>query len=416
MTGKLIFGLDVGSSKVVSLVGTLGETVNVLGISSHYFVNNNKTNDFAMLSNGLICEVERAGNRIAQSLHEAQISADCSVGSVVANISGNHIRNIYSHSVQEMGNHPVTEDIVRYMVNEAKQVMIPNTYEIIDYEVQEYLIDDDRYTINPLDLSCAKINANVNLFISGKTPLFNLKKAVSYSGYEIAKIVPSGILSGMAVLNREERELGCCLVDIGAGTTDVIVYENGFIRFMTSIPLGGEDITRDIASVLKISRNLAEDLKLTHGSCGLIVGAKSSGDSINIVDHRGENISISRKLLHDVISERVKDIFNVIKTQLNNNNLYDIINSGIVLTGGSALLPNIKELANKFFDLPSNIGLPNYQGDFADLVCSPRYATAIGSLYFANELLMDKGLNDEPVSNMEFGSMVKKIKNIFKNM
>ncbi len=415
MSGKLIFGLDVGSSKIVSLVGSLGDKVEILGLSNYHFLNNKRSNDFSMLSNGLICEVERAGSKIAQTLHEAQISADCSTGSVITNISGNHLRNVYSHSRQELDGHHVTEDVIRYMINEAKQIAIPPTYEIIDYEIQEYLIDDDRYTVNPLNLSCHSVNANVNLFVAGKVPISNLKKAVSYSSYDIAKVVPSGILSGMAVLNNEEKELGCCLVDIGAGTTDIIVYENGFIRYMNSIPLGGEDITRDIASVLKVSRNLGEDLKLNYGSCNILGYGRHGSEGISITDHRGESIVISRKLLTDVITERVKDIFNIIKTQLNNNNLYAIINSGIVITGGSAQLNLIKEFAAQYFDVPVRIGIPDYHGDFADMVCNPKYATSLGALYFANSLLLENRIENEPAYGIGLGQALKKIKNIFKN-
>lgn len=416
MSGKLIFGLDVGSSKILSLVGTLGEKVNILGLSSYHFVNNRRNNDFIMLSNGLICEIELAGSKIAKTLHEAQISADCSAGSVVTNIAGNHLRNLYSSNHQELHGQAVTEDVIRAMINETRQIAIPPNYEIIDYEIQEYLIDGERYTLNPLDLNCASINANVNLFISGKTPLANLKKAISYSSYDILKIVPSGILSGLAVLNREEKELGCCLIDIGSGTTDIIVFENGFIRFILSVPLGGEDITRDIASVIRISRNLAEEVKLNYGSCQLAGYNRLTGEGINLIDHRGENIIISRKLLVDVITERVKDILGVVKTQLNKHKLYDIINSGVVLTGGTALLANIKELVGQTLDIPVRIGIPNYDGDFADIVCNPKYATSVGTLYFANNLFLDRRFDEEPVAGVEFGQIFKKIRNIFKNM
>lgn len=415
MSGKLIFGLDVGSSKIVSLVGSLGEKIEILGLSSYHFVNSKRNNDFTMLSNGLICEVEQVGSKISQTLSEAQISADCSTGSVITNVAGSHLRSLYSHSRQELDGQHVSEDVIRQMISEAKKVTIPPSYEIIDYEIQEYLIDDDRYTVNPLNLGCHSINANVNLFITGKVPVANLKKAIAYSGYDIAKIVPSGILSGMSVLNNEEKELGCCLIDIGAGTTDIVVYENGFIRFLASIPLGGEDITRDIASVLKVSRNLGEDLKLNYGGCSVTGYGRHSTEGISITDHRGENVIISRKLLTDVITERVKDIFSVIKTQLNNNNLYAIINSGIVLTGGSAQLNTLKEFAAQYFDVPVRVGVPDYYGDFADIISNPRYATSIGALYFANSLLLEDEFDDEPDYGIGLGQTFKKIKNIFKN-
>lgn len=413
--GKLIFSLDVGSSKIVSLVGSIGERVNIIGLSGYHFNNSSKQHELSIMSNGLVCEVERAGNRVMQCVHEAQYNADCSAGSLITNISGNHVRNVYSHSHQEMNSHAITEDVIRYMVNEARQLPIPASYEVLDYEIQEYQIDEEHYTKNPLDLTCSTIRANINLFIAGKTPISNLKKAIRYSGYDIAKVVPSAVLSAMAVLNDEEKDLGCCLLDIGAGTTDVVVYESGFVRYLTSIPIGGEDITRDIANVLRISRNLAEDLKLTYGRC-FNAGSKQQNDGINIIDHRGESVSISHKLLNDVIAERVREILNVVKTQLNNNNLYDIINSGVVVTGGVAMLNGLKEFTNKFLDLPVKIGVPQYEGEFSDIVCNPKYSTAVGALYFAKEVFSSDSFGSEPANSVEFSSIIKKIKNIFKNM
>lgn len=412
---KLIFSLDIGSSKITSLVGSLGDKVEILGLSNYNFVNNKLNNDFKMSSNGLICEIEKAGAKILQTLHEAQISADCSQGSLITNLSGSHIRNLYSHSTQELLGGSVDEATIRYMVNEARQINIPQNYEIIDYEIQEYLIDGERYTVNPLNLNCQSINANLNLFLAARLPLTNLRKAIAYSNYEIAKIVPSAFLSAMAVLNNEEKELGCCLLDIGAGTTDIIVYENGFVRFLYSIPLGGEDITHDIAAVLKVSRNLAEDLKLNYGACSNYGNSRATQEGISIIDHRGENMVISRKLLMDVIIERVKDIFGVVKTQLNNNNLYDIINSGIVITGGSAQLLNLKEFAAYYFDVPVRIGVPDYYGDFADMVCSPRYATSLGALYYANEILTQRAYAYDSESDFGFGKFFDKIKRVFTN-
>lgn len=415
MSGKLIFSLDVGSSKVISLVGSLGNKVNIVGMSRYHFVNASKNNDFTMMSNGLICDIERSSIRISQVLHEAQINADCSIGSVVANISGNHVRSVHSSSHQEMGSIPVNEEVIRLMLDESRKRELPLGYEVLDYEIQEYLIDSDRYAINPLDLSCNSIEANVNLFVCGKTPIANLRKTIYGSGFDLLKIIPAPILSGMAVLNRDEKELGCCLIDIGAGTTDVVVYESGFIRYLISIPLGGEDITRDIASVLKISRNLAEDLKLTHGYCG-VHHEKHKNEGINIVDHRGDSVLISRKLLNEVISERIRDILEVVKNQLNNNNLCDIISSGIIITGGCALLGNIKEFAGKIFDAPVRIGAPDYVGELSDIVCDPRFSTAVGALYFANEYLLDYKSTYKSEADIEFGSVVNKIKNFFKNM
>lgn len=414
-TMKLIFGLDVGSSKVVSLVGALGDKVNISSFSSYHFSNANRKNELEFVHNGLICDIERTGSRITQCIHEAQYNADCSAGSLIVNASGMYVKNVYSQIRQDLNSHVVSEEIIRNMVMEARRMPIPNNYEVLDYEIQEYQIDDEHYAKNPLELMCENITANVNLFVGAKAPLSNLRRAIRYSNYEIAKIVPAGILSAMAVLNLEEKDSGCCLLDIGAGTTDLVVYENGFVRLLLSIPLGGEDITRDIVSVLRVSRNLAEDLKLTYGACRHNT-VKQPNDTISFIDHRGENVSISHKLLNDVISERVKDILTVVKTQLKNNDLYDIINSGIVITGGTALLNGIQDFTYKFFEMPVRIGVPRYSGDFSDIVCNPKYATVVGSLYFAQELFLGSSFENEEVAGIEFNSIIKKIKNIFKNM
>ncbi len=376
MTNRMIFSLDIGSSKVVSIAGSIGDKVEIHGISSNYFTNNSKVNDFLSVTNGVVCNLESIGVKADQSLNEARINADCTVGGVVLNIAGNHVGNRYSSSKLELNSQAVTSDIMQELMVSARQIALPPQYEILDYEVQEYLLDDENYAINPVHLTANTVESNLNLFLANTSQISNLKKILKYSGFSLAKLIPSGILSGMSVLNHEEKELGCCLIDIGAGTTDIVVYENGFIRYLCSIPVGGENITRDIASVLKISRNLAEDIKLNYGGTSYATtSTQKFAEGIVLTDHRGVNTSISRKLLIDVITERVKDIFEVVKSTLNKQKIYDIINSGIVITGGTALLPHIEEYAKQYFDTPVRIGLPNYVGDFADIVTNPKYAT-----------------------------------------
>ncbi len=414
MMNRMLFSLDIGSSKIVSLVGSVGDGVEVQGIGNYYFTSSGKANDFLSVSNGVICDLESVGVRVTQVLNEAKINADCSVGSVLANISSSNVRSIYSNSNIELNQQSVSVDIIQQLLNSARQTKIPNQYEVLDYEVQEYLINKEHYTINPVNLTAETIESNLNMFVASSGQISNLKKVVRYSGFGLTKIVPSGILSGMAVLNHEEKQLGCCLIDIGAGTTDVVVYENGFIRYLTSIPIGGEDITRDIANVLKISRNLAEDVKINYGGASYTTSNHKFGEGITITDHRGLNNSISRKLLIDVITERIKDIFEVIKSGLSSKNIYDIINSGIIITGGCSLIPNIEDLAKHYFGLPVRIGIPHYSGEFADLVANPKYATSLGALYFANEYMLDEiKIAEKHGIGTDLGSIVTKIKGLF---
>ncbi len=409
----MIFSLDIGSSKIVSMVGSIGEKVEIHGISNYYFVNNNRVNDFLSVANGVICNLESIEQKVLQILKEAQINADCSLGSVIVNIAGSNVCNYHSSSKLELRNQGITSDIIHKLIENARQVEIPSQYEVLDFEVQEYLIDNENYAVNPIHLNANIVESNINLFLGNTSQISNLRKILRYSSYDLAKLVPSGILSGMAVLNYEEKELGCCLIDIGAGTTDIVVYENGFIRYLCSIPVGGENITRDIASVLKISRNLAEDIKLNYGGTSYAsttaIGQKFA-EGIVLTDHRGINTTISRKLLIDVICERLKDIFDVVKSALTKQKIYDIISSGIVITGGSSLLPNLEDFAKQYFDMPVRIGLPEYEGDFADLIVSPKYASSIGGLYFAQEYMLHEISGSV---NRSSGSLLDKIKGMF---
>ena len=412
---EMIFSLDIGGSKVVAMVGVIeNEQVDIQGISTYHFANDNKGNDFMSVSGGVICDLEFVSGVVNQTLNEARIEADCSIGSVIANISGSKVCNLYSTSKLELNNQAVTAHTIQTLIDNARKKTLPEGYDLIDYEVQEYLIDGEHYAINPVHLSAKEVESNLNLFVGNNVQIANLKKVLRYSGFGLSQIVPSGILAGMSVLNREEKELGCCLIDIGATTTDVVVYENGFIRFLYTFPVGGEHITRDIASVLKISRNLAEDVKLTYGGCLYKSGTQKFNEGISITDHRGVMVSISRKLLVDVIAERVKEMLSLVKTALNRQRVYDIISSGVVLTGGVSLLPGIDELTRQHFGAPVRIGTPNYNGGFADMVSNPRYATSLGGLYFANEYMFQESKKKNVGQLNKNDSVFGLIKRIFK--
>ncbi len=387
---KMLFSLDIGSSKIIALVGSIGETIEVHGVSNYYYTTSNKSNDYLNVNNGVVCNIETVSVKVLQVLNEAKINADCSSGGVIVNIAGSNVRSIYSKNRIDLNNTVITFDVMQQLITDARKMELPANYESLDYEVQEYILDGQNYSINPLHLTANSIESNINIFTAGRSAISNLKKIVRYSGFNLAKIVPSGVLSGMSVLHYEEKELGCCLIDIGAGTTDIVVYENGFIRYIYSIPIGGEDITRDISAVLKISRNLAEDIKINYGSCAYVDANYKLRENISVTDHRGLNIIISRKLLIDIINERLKEIFQLVKTEIHKQKIYDIISSGMVITGGTALLPSIEENARQYFNMPVRIGVPLYNGNFSDLITSPKYATSLGTLYFAKEYMAEE--------------------------
>ena len=409
----MVFSLDIGNSKITCLIGTIGQTIEVTGLSTYYYVNTTKSNDFLMIKNGEICNLKAISQKVQQTLNEARINADCSYGGVIINISGQTLFNKYISSDSFTKNGIVTEEIIKKINSFSRNIINTDKYSIIDYEVQEYLLDDNKYVTNPLDLSAQKISSNLNLFFADKHQIKNIENMMKMTNYNLSKTVPSSILSSMSVLNYDEKDLGCCLLDIGAGNTDIVIYENGFIRFLGSIPLAGADITEEISNNLKVSRNIAEELKLKCFSIeknltnNLFV--YKNDEYIEYVDQRDIKNKISKQDLANIIKKKLEYIFDVIKFNLINKSKYDIIKSGFIITGGTANYPEIEKIAINVFGTSVRIGIPKYNGELSDIISSPRFSTSIGSLYFVKEYLLDNTYSEEYNKNF-----FTKLKELFK--
>ncbi len=411
MKDRVAFSLDIGSSKIVSVSGVIGDGIKICGVANNFFVNNYKNNEFLIVNHGVICDLNSIIPKVNKVLNDVKRSADCSYGSVILNIASNQTKSICFQKNINLEDCKITKEVMHNLNLEINKINIPKSYEILDYEIQEYLLDNQFYTINPINMAATNIQSNVNMFISGTTQINNLKTSLKKSQFSLSKIVPSGVLSGMAVLNAEEKDLGCCLLDIGAGTTDIVVYQNGYIRYLYSIPLGGEDITTDIANVFKISRNLAEDIKLNYGAVNhsTIKNNLRTSGFIEINDQRGVKFNIQRKLLLDVISARIEEILKLVKTILDNNKVYDIIKSGFIITGGTSLISGMAGFAENLYNVPVRIGVPNYEGDYQDVILDPRYASVVGGLYFIKEYMSGDIKNTKGNSSGWPWSLIKKI-------
>lgn len=387
MKNKILFALDIGGSKAVALVGSVFEKVEVHGVSCNYFTNTAQNNEFFAMNQGHITNLDLITSKVTKVLNEARAMANCSAGGVVCSINGVSVKNIYSKSKINCTNEPIGSLKLTKLIDEATNMaVVPMHHQILDYEVQEYLLNNKSYTINPSGLVADTLEANINLFIADQNQAVNMQKAINGSGFKLAKFIPSSILTGMSVLVAEDKSIGCCLLDIGFTTTDLVIYEGGFVRALFTIPIGSEHITQDIAKVLKISRNLAEDIKLNYGVA--MQDKLQANENISITDHAGNNLSFSHKLIISVINMRVKELFDLVKSYLSTNKIYDIISSGIIITGGGSLLAHIDEYAHKFFNLPVRLGLPHYSGPYKEIVVSPKYATSLGTLYFAHEYML----------------------------
>ncbi len=403
---KMVFSLDIGSSKIVALVGYVNaNNIEVHGVGTYYFTNNNYGNDFIGMNCGIVCDIGLISKLVNQVLTAAKLNADCSSGSVIVNIAGSKIHNLIHKKQLNINGEIITAEIIKNLIDISTQNVVPNNCALLDYEIQEYLIDNTYYTINPCYLTANIVESNLNLFLANSSQINNIKKIISLSDFTLSKIIPSSILSGIIVTNREEKELGCCVIDIGANTSDVIVYENGFIRFLISYPFGGESITHDLASVLKLTRNLAEDIKLNYGTC---LFSSNIAEKINMTNNYGEQIVLSKRIIIEIITERLKEIFYFIKLDLEKHNLLSIINSGIILTGGTALLNNINTFTNQIFNLPVRTGIPNYNGNLTEMINGPQYATSLGALMFAKEYML------QDLNNNTFKNYTQCVLNFFK--
>ena len=415
MSEKLIFGLDIGGSKIVAIVANIGQNFSVTGISSYYFLANEHDND-QVVTSGVVSNIHKVSEYAMNCLHEAKEMADCSYGAVVMNVSSVNVRNLYSIQNYEMNGETFGYDMISKIINEVKDKELPNGFEILDYEVQEYLINNDFYAKNPVDLSCDNVVSHVNLFVAKSINLKNLKKILEKNlNYTVAKIVPSAILSAAGVLTYEEKISGCCMIDIGASTSDVVVYENGYLRELFVIPFGGNSIINELRNALKLSRDVAEEILLNFSHCGSIATNVSGNAKIKTLNHRSEYVEIPVKKIHDIIVNKLQNIFGLTREKLINDGLYDIIEAGFIITGGISLLPGINKKAEKYFEAPVRTGIPIFEGEFADILANPKYATVVGIIKFSQELFVndDSALDS---GGIEVKVIFNKIKNIFKNM
>lgn len=381
MENNLVYSLDIGSSKTTALVGKVGASgVEIVGIGNSIYA---ETGSEEWVVNGVILNFNAVAGKIKNALNCAQVNADCTAGDVVVNISGDHVRSIYTCASLDLSGDEVTQEVIDALHGKAMaQLTIPDNYTILSSETQEYVINNLSQTRSPLYLNCDSISCSYNLVVANKNHLSNICRTI-VNPYNVGKVIPSAILSALAVLSAEEKEIGVCLIDIGASLTDIVVYQGGLVRYAKSFPFGGKDITFTISDNCKIPRNSAEDIKITHGGCTYSERMHSS-ESISVLDYRGHKKNISRKFLIKSIITPLKELFSFIQKDLQEYGVYDIIPAGFVLTGGTAELHEIKILAEQLLMRQVNIGIPRYTGEFEDLVRNPKYATSVGGLMFVH--------------------------------
>ena len=374
---NLIVGLDIGTSKVVAIVAeiTPDGDLNVIGMG---------TQPSRGLKKGVVVNIEATMASIQRVLEEAELMADCRIAEVYTGIAGSHIRSLNSSGMVAIKEKEVTQADIDRVVETAKAIAIPNDQQVLHILPQEFIIDGQEDVREPLGMSGVRLEVKVHIVTGAVSAVENVVKCVRRCGIEVKDVMLQPLASAKAVLNDDEKDLGVCLMDIGGGTTDIAVFTNGAIRHTAVIPIAGDQVTNDIAMTLRTPTKEAEELKVRFG-CALTQLADPN-DIIEVpgVGERGPR-KLSRPMLAEVIEPRIEELYTLAQAELRRSGFEELLSSGIVLTGGTALLQGVTELGEEVFHLPVRVGIPAYVGGLKDVVRSPRFATAVGLLLEGRE-------------------------------
>jgi cell division protein FtsA len=369
---NLIVALDIGTSKVVALVAdlTLDGRLEVIGMGTH---------ESRGLKKGVVVNIEATVNAIQRALEEAELMADCKIQRVYTGIAGSHIRSFNSTGMVAVKDKEVTPLDIERAIETARAMPIPTDQQVLHILTQEFLIDGQDGIREPLGMSGVRLEVKVHIVTGAVSAAQNIVKCVRRCGLEVADLVLQPLGSSIAVLSEDEKELGVALVDIGGGTTDIAIFREGAIRHTAVIPIAGDQITNDIAMALRTPTPEAEIVKIRHG-CALRAGADP--DEMIEVPGLGDRPprQLSRQTLAEVIEPRVEELYTLVQQVLRQSGFEELLSSGVVLTGGSAVMQGMVELGEEIFHMPVRLGVPRYSGGLADVVQSPRYATAMGLL------------------------------------
>lgn len=367
----LVVGLDIGTAKVMAVVAEVlpnGELkLAGLGIAP--------SNG---LKRGVVVNIDATVQSIQQALKEAELMADCKITRVYTGITGSHIRGINSSGMVAVKDKEVTPADVARVVETARAINISSDQRLLLVEPQEFVIDGQDVK-EPIGMSGMRLEAKVHIVTGAQSAAENIIKCVRRCGLEVDQLMLNPLASSLAVLTEDERELGVVLVDIGAGTTDVAIFTNGAIRHTAVIPIAGDLITSDIAMALRTPTKDAEDIKVENGFAKQLLADPDTQVEVPGLGDRGPRM-LSKQALAGVIEPRIEEIFSLVQQVVRESGYEEVLSSGVVLTGGSAVMPGMVELGEDIFLKPVRRGIPKYSSALSDMVAQPRAATVMGLL------------------------------------
>lgn len=402
-TENMIVGLDIGTSKIVALVGKQNPdgSIEVAGIGSH---------PSRGLKRGVVVNIETTVQAIQRAVEEAELMAGCRIHSVYAGIAGSHIRSMNSHGIVAIRDREVTQADMDRVIDAAQAVAIPADQKILHILPQEFVIDSQEGIKEPLGMSGVRLEAKVHLVTCAVNAVQNIDKCVRRCGLEVDDIILEQLASSYSVLTDDEKELGVCMVDIGGGTTDIAIFTGGAIRHTAVIPIAGDQVTNDIAMALRTPTQNAEEIK-TRYACALtqLAGADETIKVPGVGDRAPRDLS--RAALAEVVEPRYEELFALVQSELRRSGFEDMIPAGIVLTGGSSMMEGVVELAEEIFHAPVRLASPTGITGMSDVVSNPIYATGAGLLMYGfKQIELGQGRESRPASE---NTLLARIKNWF---
>ena len=374
---NVVIGLDIGTSKIAAIIGKVtpdGE-IEVVGMGSH---------PSRCLKKGVVVNIDATVDSIQRAIDEAERMSGIKAHAVSVGIAGSHIGSFNSNGMVAIRSKEVQPDDVTRVLEAAQTIAIPGDQEVLHILAQEFMIDNQGGIREPVGMSGVRLEAKVHMVTGSVSAAQNITKCVERCQLRVDNLILEQLASSEAVLSEDEKELGVCLVDIGGGTTDIAVFQNGAIQHTAVLPVAGDQVTNDIAMALRTPKKAAEDIKKQYACALAQLLAKDEEIEVPSVGDRPARC-LSRHTLVEVIEPRYEELFQLVQAELRRTNFENKVAAGIVLTGGSSLVEGAVELAEEVFHMPVRLGMPQHVSGLKEEVASPVFATTVGLLMYAKE-------------------------------
>jgi cell division protein FtsA len=400
---NLVVGLDIGTSKIVAIVAELqlDGGLKVIGLGQH---------DSRGLKKGVVVNIDSTTQAIQRAIEEAELMADCKISAVFTGIAGSHIKSLNSHGMVKIKDGEVSQADVDRVIETARAVALPSDQQILHILTQEFIIDSQEDVREPISMSGMKLEVKVHIVTGAVAAAQNIVKCIKRCGLEVSDLILQPLASSTAVLTEDEKELGVCLVDVGGGTTDIAVFKQGAIRHTAVVPIAGDQITNDVAVAFRTPTQSAEEIKIKYGCALRQLAEPRAVVEVPGVDGRDAR-QLSLQTLAEVIEPRVVELYEFVLNELRRSGMEEMIASGIVVTGGSAMMRGMVELGEEIFHMPVRLGMPRYVGGLSEVVGNPRYATGVG-LVLMGKQQVERHLQGQMESG-SFGRVLEKMKSWF---